>query len=463
MFLALFIFNTFNLIHTSAYRNSNSLINCISSLSPSARFIQSGDSSYDDYRIGTNFRYDNAYPQVIVDVTSRDDISAAVKCAAKDKLEVVVMNGGHSFEGMSTSNTLLLNLDEYSNIISIEANTTDTFYTVESGIRLARLYGLILNSTSSFFTTGGTCPTVGVTGHILCGGYGFHGRKHGLTSDRIVEFEYVDATGEFQVANASHNSRVFWAMKGSCSSAFGLVVSLKVHLFPLDYPNVTRLLLPDVNFTSTDSTNAIQIALWWQTWASKEVHLNFTTTLTFSKTGVHIEGLHLGSLQSALDESFDDLKEAFAGIFSEEVLLSSYQEMTFLEAVLWFTKYDTLEDLIETKHLPTLEERSHSRRKAKSLFALVPVTEEAVQKIINYRLAGTLNQIEWKAYGGSAATSGSFYTDDLSPLLRGHLFEMHFGNSGGVDSSTDSALVESVNAVATDLAVHFANNTGYIG
>ena len=60
--------------------------------------------------------------------------------------------------------------------------------------RLARLYGLLVQSlypdseavdagisTDSpyYVLAGGTCPTVGVTGHVVCGGYGMFGRMIG--------------------------------------------------------------------------------------------------------------------------------------------------------------------------------------------------------------------------------------------------------------------------------------------
>ena len=47
----------------------------------------------------------------------------------------------------------------------------------------------ISSLTLYFFFLIGTCPTVGVTGHILCGGYGRLGRYTGLTSDQVLGFK----------------------------------------------------------------------------------------------------------------------------------------------------------------------------------------------------------------------------------------------------------------------------------
>lgn len=42
---------------------------------------------------------------------------------------------------------------------------------------------------------GGTCPTVGVGGFVLGGGYGFFSRKYGLAIDNLLEIEIVVPTG----------------------------------------------------------------------------------------------------------------------------------------------------------------------------------------------------------------------------------------------------------------------------
>jgi len=42
----------------------------------------------------------------------------------------------------------------------------------------------------------GTCPSVGIGGIALGGGFGLLGRKFGLLMDRITEMQVVDAMGE---------------------------------------------------------------------------------------------------------------------------------------------------------------------------------------------------------------------------------------------------------------------------
>ena len=177
------------IVYVSAVRGvSKTLTQCISKYSPDVTFVISTTTDYNNDRIGTNFRYDNLYPLVIVDVKDPKDIRASVLCAAEFHVEVTVMNGGHSFEGASCTNGILLHLDSHHDVISHELNyvqlTIDeektieqqpSFVKIQSGVRLARLYGLVnqINDERTvtskdahgvYVVSGGTCPTVGVTG-----------------------------------------------------------------------------------------------------------------------------------------------------------------------------------------------------------------------------------------------------------------------------------------------------------
>ena len=56
----------------------------------------------------------------------------------------------------------------------------------------------------------GTCPQVGVAGH-LHGGFGFSSLRWGLFLDQVVEMEVVTANGSIVTANNHTNSDLFWA------------------------------------------------------------------------------------------------------------------------------------------------------------------------------------------------------------------------------------------------------------
>lgn len=55
----------------------------------------------------------------------------------------------------------------------------------------------------------GTCPQVGVAGH-LHGGFGFSSLRWGLFLDQVVEMEVVTSNGSIVTANNHTNSDLFW-------------------------------------------------------------------------------------------------------------------------------------------------------------------------------------------------------------------------------------------------------------
>src|SRR5437764_1489627 len=68
---------------------------------------------------------------------------------------------------------------------------------------------------------GGRCPTVGVSGLTLGGGWGFSCRHLGMTCDNLVETQLVTASGEIVTASEKENADLFWAVRGAGSGNFG--------------------------------------------------------------------------------------------------------------------------------------------------------------------------------------------------------------------------------------------------
>lgn len=438
--------------------------NCIATTASSAVVQSRYSFEYNNSRIGTNFRYDNYFPAVIVNIGTVADIEATVKCAKEAHFELGVMNGGHSFEGMSCTQGVLLNMNNFSGVLEFDITSVIPHIKVQSGIRLARLYGIIIELTEKseqkYILGAGTCPTVGVTGHVLCGGYGYLGRNLGLTSDQVMEMEIMLSNGTVVSASNEMNRDLFWALRGGCSSSFGIVTSIAFRLYPLPYPNVTVIELPLLLYSGLNVS--INAALWWQIWSSVLVTKECSSTLTFEPYGMAIRALCTASLQQSMAWTLQDFISGLSAAFTEKDIRHSYKEVSMFDAIVWWTSdssLTTLQDFLAVDSLPPLTSRSRSRRKAKSLLVPQILSRETVAELITYRTAGLvrenqirggraggcgggcpassyscgLNQIEWKAYGGVNSATGSLYTDTNSPLLRGSLFEMHFGSSYSCD------------------------------
>jgi len=93
----------------------------------------------------------------------------------------------------------------------------------------------------------GTCPTVGIAGgYIQGGGHSPLSSKYGLAADHALEFEVIDARGNYLVANQNQNADLFWALRGGGGGTFGVVLSVTVATFP-DEPTTAMTL----SFNST--------------------------------------------------------------------------------------------------------------------------------------------------------------------------------------------------------------------
>jgi len=63
--------------------------------------------------------------------------------------------------------------------------------------------------------THGTCPTVGVGGHALCGGFGPLSRAWGLAADAILHLDVVLADGSFALVNPVSHPDLLHGMRGA--------------------------------------------------------------------------------------------------------------------------------------------------------------------------------------------------------------------------------------------------------
>ena len=75
--------------------------------------------------------------------------------------------GGHSYEGFSQSTSVVIDM-RLMNAITVDPRTSTA--TVGAGDSLGGLYRAIAVHGLAF--TGGSYPTVGISGHLLGGGYG---------------------------------------------------------------------------------------------------------------------------------------------------------------------------------------------------------------------------------------------------------------------------------------------------
>ncbi|GJJ70954.1 hypothetical protein EMPS_03304 [Entomortierella parvispora] len=221
-------FSSFSASTATGITPSQKLLSCLSSLTPSKVLTSANkatSASFQQNRYGFDLRYDYI-PQVIVMAANVQDVQTAVKCAAAAQIPIAPRSGGHSFEGYSIggqNGSMVIDLTAMSAVQVVKGSGSNpTVAKVGAGIRLGKLY-LDLFNQGGWTLNGGTCPSVGIGGHALGGGFGLLARKYGLIADRIVEMQVVNAKGQILTASATQNQDLFYALRGAGGGSFAVV------------------------------------------------------------------------------------------------------------------------------------------------------------------------------------------------------------------------------------------------
>lgn len=219
------------------------------SLCDSLRFngeiVTPNDKNYNEDRQLWN-RAIQKYPCSIFYCTNTNDVIFALRLALKNGCDFRIRGGGHNYEGYSLENKYLI--IDISRLNNIKINYETNLIKIGAGINNSALYNYLGEKGYPF--PGGTCPTVGVAGYALGGGWGLSSRLFGLGSDNLLEVELVNYKGQLITANSKCNSDLFWALRGAGGGNFGIVTSLtfrlppklnKVTLFTIAYPNTSSI------------------------------------------------------------------------------------------------------------------------------------------------------------------------------------------------------------------------------
>jgi FAD/FMN-containing dehydrogenase len=186
---------------------------------------------YHASRVVWNSRFDGARPVAIVQAADSGDVRTAVDFARDHGLRPIARSGAHSFAGYSTGDGLVIDVTRLSRV---EADAKAERATLGAGATVLPTYRALWPHRRAI--SGGTCPTVGVTGLTAGGGLGFLSRRYGATCDRLVEVEMVTADGKLVRANERENEDLYWATRGGGGGNFGVITSLAFELVPVDTP-----------------------------------------------------------------------------------------------------------------------------------------------------------------------------------------------------------------------------------
>jgi FAD/FMN-containing dehydrogenase len=252
-----------------------------------ALLLRPGDRSYETYEPASNKRV-LLRPKLRALCKTSKAVSVMVQWTRSNNLAFALRSGGHSYEGFSQSASVVIDTRLMNHI---EFNRRARTMTVGSGATLAPVYEAI--GAAGFGFPGGSCPTVGIAGHALGGGFGLIGRRFGLACDSLQWLEVVDPGGAVIVADAQHNPDLFWAARGGGGGSFGAVTKFRFAIYP-----ISRIVVFGVTWTLPQA-RAVKLFRAWQAWAP-QAPSSITTFMRVNgmadgKVELHCAGQSTGS------------------------------------------------------------------------------------------------------------------------------------------------------------------------
>ncbi|KNG88209.1 FAD binding domain protein [Aspergillus nomiae NRRL 13137] len=184
-----------------------------------------------------------------VNVSSSDDVIAAVKFAKENNIRFVIKNTGHDYMGRSTGAGALSVWTHHLNDIEYK-DWSDSYYQGPAFQVSAGVMGYqILNAAHAkgLAVVTGECPTVGLAGgYIQGGGHSALSTKFGLGADNTLAFEVVTADGQLVTASRTQNSDLYWALSGGGAGNYGVVIHGQQHRGLLGAVAKFHTLLPEM-------------------------------------------------------------------------------------------------------------------------------------------------------------------------------------------------------------------------
>lgn len=169
----------------------------------------------------------------VVRCCSLQEVEAAVQWAGHRGMRLSARSGGHCYEGSSVRQELVLDLSGLNHFEWL----TDERVCVGSGWTLGQLRPLL--QARGRTTIFGSCPSVGLGGFVLGGGFGFLSRSYGLALDLLRRAELVNAEGQGMWVDSDHHPDLSWAIRGGPTGGFGVVTRLELETRPLPEGPVT--------------------------------------------------------------------------------------------------------------------------------------------------------------------------------------------------------------------------------
>ena len=200
-------------------------------------FLPRGSDGYEQARLAAvwNERKPDRHPDAILIAADDRDVCEAVRYAAAREMGISVRSGGHSWIGNGVRDGgLLIDLSALDDVVIDRERRKAAVRPAVRGTDFNALLaaeGLVFPS--------GHCPSVGVGGFLLGGGYGWNSRHLGPACFSVEAVDVVLADGELVHADDTSHPDLMWAVRGAGPGFFGVVTRFHLKVYPL-YEQILR-------------------------------------------------------------------------------------------------------------------------------------------------------------------------------------------------------------------------------
>jgi hypothetical protein len=384
-----------------------------------ALLLTPADPQYADYLPAANLRTQLA-PALRAVCKTENAVAVMTDWVRSNSLSFAVRCGGHSYEGFSQSTDVVIDLR---GLQDITVDTSAGLVTAGAGVSLYDVYQELANNGYAF--PAGSCPTVGIAGHALGGGYGLLARSHGLTCDNLQQVTMIDAQASTLEATAISEPDLFWACRGGGGGSFGIATRFVLRIFPLG-----NVLVFGISWRLRKS-KAARVFSAWQSWAP-----NAPNSITsIMKVGPGGSGLISMRCIGQSIGSNAELRNQLAQLASVETPSSplKIQTLSFLDAVNHFAGGLNYESIY---------------MKGKSDYVLNPLSSSAVAAMLSAVAAIPVGGIALlcDAYGG--AISDVAAADTAFPRRGGTKYCIQYFSSWLHPADTPSHVANVANVYA---------------
>ncbi|MFL5821704.1 MAG: FAD-binding oxidoreductase [Solirubrobacteraceae bacterium] len=198
--------------------------------------VRPGTPAYASLRLPFNRRYSGIRPAAVAVCSRPADVRESIRWSREHGVPIVTRSGGHSYGGYSATTGLIVDVSRMRNV---QVDASRGTVVVGAGAKNTDVYdGLQPHGVA---ISAGRCPSVGISGLVLGGGFGFSSRKLGLTSDSLVETEMVTASGRVVTCSERDHADLFWACRGGGGGNLGVNTGFKFRVHPVAKVSIYKL------------------------------------------------------------------------------------------------------------------------------------------------------------------------------------------------------------------------------